>query len=87
MIKCTLKWQIILDYQAGPSLITGVLRNGECFPAVVRRNSGDGGRIGESPACYLCRGRRRSMNQEHGHPLDAGEGKEMDFPTAAPERS
>lgn len=82
-----MKWQIILDYQAGPSLITGVFRNGECFPAMVRRKSGDGGRIGESPACYLGRGRRGSMSQEHGHPLDDGEGKEMDFPMETPERN
>lgn len=27
------------------------------------------------------------MSQEYGHPLDAGKGKEMDFPTEAPERN
>lgn len=52
-----------------------------------RWKSGDGGRIRERLACYLCRGRRGSMSQEHGHPLDSGKGKEMDLPTEAPERN
>lgn len=83
-----LRWQIILDYQGGPSHITGVFRNGECFPATVRRKSGDGRRIRGRLGCYLCRARKGGVHEPRIRTSSGpGKGREMDFPTAAPERN
>ena len=75
--------EIILDYPDGTNLITGVLKRGEPFPAVVRKSGVrvEGG--SEMGGCWFWSWRKGATGQGMQVVLTCRESKDMDFPPPA----